>query len=177
MPSIKTETDIDQQRNFRTGSWAFQERECITCHRPFLPTIQTQDECTQCLIRPSKKDEPVVHKKSVSQVKSVVQKKPKISIKTQTTKQLPLRGATMEKTCIDCKKPYESTSNVQKRCPECIKIHKKQKPSVKPNRATSGSRSDSVSNDGQVLAMLVAAGFVTQEKIDKTREIIETLGN
>jgi hypothetical protein len=28
------------------------------------------------------------------------------------------------KVCVDCKKTYTPTSNVQKRCPDCIKTHK-----------------------------------------------------
>ena len=29
-----------------------------------------------------------------------------------------------EKTCIDCKKPYQATSNGQKRCPDCMVKHR-----------------------------------------------------
>jgi len=30
-----------------------------------------------------------------------------------------------QKICVDCSKPYKPTSNVQKRCPACRKVHDK----------------------------------------------------
>jgi hypothetical protein len=65
------------------------KRICVQCKRPFETTANV-DECPQCLIKPSKKEEPIV---------------------AQNCK---------EKICIDCAKPYVPTSNVQKRCAECM---------------------------------------------------------
>ncbi|MBN1131192.1 MAG: hypothetical protein JXA71_19535 [Chitinispirillaceae bacterium] len=41
--------------------------------------------------------------------------------------------ACKEKSCIDCKKSYQPTSNVQKRCPECMKA-KSHHPAVRTKK-------------------------------------------
>ncbi|HDH51242.1 MAG TPA: hypothetical protein ENH31_00460 [Nitrospirae bacterium] len=38
-----------------------------------------------------------------------------------------MAGIVKEKTCVDCEKTYEPTSNVQKRCPDCKEEHLKAK--------------------------------------------------
>jgi hypothetical protein len=74
---------------------------CDQCGKPF-ETLGDDTTCTQCMIKPSRRptDFPPV---------------PKEIIMAQPCN---------PKACIDCHKTYTPTSNVQKRCPACMKEHK-----------------------------------------------------
>lgn len=78
-----------------------------------------------------------------------------------------------EKVCVDCGKPYTPTSNVQKRCPDCM--GKKKNTPPLPRAPKPKAPGVPGGEDSFVLTMLVAAGLVTQQKIDKAREIFRTL--
>jgi len=91
-----------------------------------------------------------------------------------------------EKICIDCKKPFKPTSNVQKRCLDCGKIHAREygktyrRPSSEGRpKATTPPKLTKIEtvggDDSVVLRMLVAAGLVTEEKIQAAREIVGKL--
>lgn len=65
----------------------------------YFETIDGQKTCVPCLIRPSRGlADSITNKKGSS-----------------------MPQACKEKVCVDCNKPYQPTSNVQKRCLECMK--------------------------------------------------------
>lgn len=76
---------------------------CDQCGNPF-ETVTDEKTCTQCMIKPSRRptDFPPI------------------------PKEMSMPQNCKIKECVDCHKKYTPTSNVQKRCPECMDVHKKQ---------------------------------------------------
>lgn len=76
----------------------FKERKCDQCGRPFMPQSATNTTCVPCMIKPCREN--------------------------QQPKGEPMAQTCKVKICVDCKKEYTPTSNVQKRCPSCMKTHR-----------------------------------------------------
>jgi hypothetical protein len=137
------------------------KKNCDECGLEFIASSAEQTTCTPCLIKPKRKD---------------------VDIPEET---IQPKGSVMpkEKTCIDCKKPYMPTSNVQKRCFPCIEIHNKEMKILRrkqPNETSAKPKAKEsqpaiYSDDATILRMLVAAGLVTEEKIQAVREIVRKL--
>jgi hypothetical protein len=141
------------------------EKPCDKCGTGFLASTPGQTTCTQCLIHPRKKIADVPEQ-------------------TIIPKGNDMHNVLPEKTCIACGKPYKPTSNVQKRCFPCIEIHKSEdkkkrneerKIALKAATSDKKSASKTTCDDAMVLRMLVAAGLVTEEKINQAREIVRKL--
>ena len=137
------------------------EKPCDSCGREFLAAIPGQTTCTTCLTAPSRKNGVV-------------------SDQTTKSKGEDMPQDCKEKICVDCKKPFKPTSNVQKRCVPCGENYKpeRKKNSVKPSSKTTTESPPLVisdSEDAMVLRMLVAADLVTNDKIQDVREIIRKL--
>lgn len=85
---------------------------CAECKRPFEGC---GDTCTQCLIKPSAQEKPSAPEKPMD----------KKTVNSTKEKSMAQPNCPAQKICVDCSKPYKPTSNVQKRCPACRKVHDK----------------------------------------------------
>lgn len=126
--------------------WKYHKRICDSCKEPFYPSVENQERCTQCLIHPHK---------------TIILKEEPLSIKTKIC-EFP-----------GCGKEYQPTGNCQKHCPE----HSKQKKPVEPNQAvivkiTPKKHTKHIDENGKVIQLLIAGGFVTEEKVRQARALL-----
>lgn len=156
----------------------FDEKKCDQCGRKFPLTIPGTT-CPDCLIRPQKGESDIIQ--------------PFIN-----RKEAIMPNLVKEKICIDCGHSYAPTSNVQKRCRECMEKHEKEymqnykKPkkqkviggnAVKSNSEISPAKverqlselSSSIGEEALILRMLVAIGLVSEEKVNQARKIVNEL--
>lgn len=141
----------------------FQLRDCEMCGNPFLPQFDKQKACESCIEK-----------------------------NTQTLQEEKMKTFS-EKPCASCEKPFIPINGNQKRCTECQKKLAKEtqklynqkynakksgkqavpampKETKKPSVAVETIVQDEIESE-RVLKILVAAGFVTEKKIQKAREI------
>jgi hypothetical protein len=102
--------------------------KCDMGNHLFEPASPGQTTCTQCQLRPSDSS------KEDREIKIAEKKNKKL------TKEQPMAqpNCPSQKICVDCKKPYKPTSNVQKRCLGCKKEHDRNY--AKAYAATNGGR-------------------------------------
>jgi hypothetical protein len=132
--------------------WKYHDRVCESCNKAFRPSIESQSICTQCLIHP---------------------------YKIPILKEEPMALTKKTKICVfpGCGKEFQPTGNCQKRCPE--HIHGKFKTSVPVTEAKPETGKPTqhavirIDDSGKILRLLIAAGFVTEEKVQQARALLK----
>lgn len=131
------------------------------------------DKCTQCRGFPV-----VIHGKRGN----IYDSTSAVNIKAEPPiikKEEDIMPGLKEKTCIDCKRPFQPTSGSQLRCLPCIDIFK----SKKPDPMTTNKKSKKLlpvsvhpdCQDTEILKLLVLAGVVTEAKIACARNLLAEL--
>jgi hypothetical protein len=149
------------------------QKMCDECGRTYR-TVSPRNTCPDCLIRP--------HRKNDQEKTNNIPEEKGIAMPQEID----------ERKCEDCGAPYKPTGCTQKRCPECIKKHDyeynkayrmKNKNGKAASLATvltaiSVKKTAEIplpADDTLILRMIVAAGLITEEKINKAREIVRIL--
>lgn len=109
-----------------------EKRTCINCRRAFFPAVPSQDECSSCMVSPSRKSSTYNDFQIEDDGVTIT---PTIDQETPMTMKLP------PKQCPDCKQLYEPSSNRQIRCPTCrdkaeARPPKLSDPQPEPQKAT-----------------------------------------
>lgn len=81
-------------------------------------------------------------------------------------------GVTKEKICVDCKKPFTPTSNVQKRCTACGEKHRNTKNPAKPAKSHPAAKKQAETcGNCRALEILVLTGIITKDQVDAAKKL------
>jgi hypothetical protein len=143
------------------------ERICIDCGRPFESPVNS-DTCPSCLIKPSKSDFKIPDcqpKKKESLMPGAITTKPRECLYV-------FPGEENKK----CGKQFIPRGNRQLFCEEHLTKKSRSKQLPRPEKISKKNENPAGEKpsmdcllDGKIIEVLIAAGYITREKVNKAR--------